>query len=327
MIAKCPFCSYPYEVEGDGKFQCGVCGVRYYLIDGKIITAGNENRFGPGGKIADRFRVIGELYPGSEDVMYCCVDELLDKLVCLLDERPEEGFSKSNKRNRFITLGCISIPGKTITGGNNTGNAVPPLSPAVPEIAITPVTPVTPVITPVETPAVAPVTPVITPAETPAVTPVTPAITPVETPAVAPVETPAVTPVTPVITPVETPAVAPVTPVITPAITPVETPAVAPVTPVITPVETPAVAPVTPVETKKMDIFMPGELHGVPAEPEKKKTGRVILGIVITIVVIAAIGCGVYFGYKALSNTHPHIISKALEMGKSLVDKVRNITF
>ena len=255
MIAKCPFCSYPYEVEGDGKFQCGVCGVRYYLIDGKIITAGNENRFGPGGKIADRFRVIGELYPGSEDVMYCCVDELLDKLVCLLDERPEEGFSKSNKRNRFITLGCISIPGKTITGGNNTGNAVPPLSPAVPEIAITPVTPVTPVITPVETPAVAPVTPVITP------------------------------------------------------------------------VETPAVAPVTPVETKKMDIFMPGELHGVPAEPEKKKTGRVILGIVITIVVIAAIGCGVYFGYKALSNTHPHIISKALEMGKSLVDKVRNITF
>ena len=284
MIAKCPFCSYPYEVEGDGKFQCGVCGVRYYLIDGKIITAGNENRFGPGGKIADRFRVIGELYPGSEDVMYCCVDELLDKLVCLLDERPEEGFSKSNKRNRFITLGGISIPGKTVTGGNNTGNAVPPLSPAVPEIAITPV-------------------------ETPPVTPVTPVITPVETPAV-----------TPVITPVETPAVAPVTPVITPA----ETPAVAPVTPVITPAETPAE---TPVETKKMDIFMPGKLQGVPAEPEKKRTGRVILGIVITIVVIAAIGCGVYFGYKALSNTHPHIISKALEMGKSLVDKVRNITF
>ena len=299
MIAKCPFCSYPYEVEGDGKFQCGVCGVRYYLIDGKIITAGNENRFGPGGKIADRFRVIGELYPGSEDVMYCCVDELLDKLVCLLDERPEEGFSKSNKRNRFITLGGISIPGKTVTGGNNTGNAVPPLSPAVPEIAITPAE--TPAVAPVETPAVAPVTPVITPVETPAVTP----------------ETPAIAPVTPVITPVETPAVTPVTP----TLTPVETPAVAPV---ITPVETPEE---TPVETKKMDIFMPGELRGVPAEPEKKNTGRVILGIVITIVVIAAIGCGVYFGYKALSNTHPHIISKALEMGKSLVDKVRNITF
>jgi hypothetical protein len=115
MNAKCPFCSYPYEVEEEGKFQCGICGSRFYVFPEEIIVSGEANRFGSGGMIADRYRVIGELFPGSsEDVMYCCVDEMLGKVVCLVDSRPEEGYSRINSHCRFIVAGDIDIPGRSV---------------------------------------------------------------------------------------------------------------------------------------------------------------------------------------------------------------------
>ena len=37
MILKCPFCSYPYLVENEGKYQCGVCGSKYYYVSGQVM--------------------------------------------------------------------------------------------------------------------------------------------------------------------------------------------------------------------------------------------------------------------------------------------------
>ena len=109
MILKCPFCSYPYLVENEGKYQCGVCGSKYYYVSGQVMMSEGVNRYGAGGLIVGRYRVIGELYPETTEVFYSCIDEITGKMVCLKDLRPEEGYVPVNL-SRFEVIGEIDLP-------------------------------------------------------------------------------------------------------------------------------------------------------------------------------------------------------------------------